>query len=540
MLKINTSIPMWEFFSKKTVFIITLMQSFVICTAQISPGELSSPHANLEGISNCTQCHVLGDKVSNEKCLQCHTDIRVRITNRKGYHSSVDVKGKQCTICHNEHHGKNFQLIRLNVSTFNHNLTGYPLSVPHAKISCKDCHNDKNITDPKLKARKNTYLGVNTACLTCHADYHRKTLSSDCLSCHDANSFKPATKFNHATARFVLTGKHTTVECIKCHKVEMPDGKKYQQFRDIRFSSCTNCHRDPHQNQFGQDCRQCHNESSFLAVKGISNFDHSKTGYILEGKHIVVNCKACHKTSYTDPLNHTLCSDCHTDYHQKQFAKNGSSPDCSACHSVKGFTPSFYTLEQHNQGTFPLQGAHLAVPCFECHKKEATWSFRGIGINCNNCHTDIHKALISAKYYSESNCATCHTNDTWNGVHFDHSTTRYMLSGSHAQVGCRLCHFRKDNEGRERQQFAGLTQNCPDCHEDIHQKQFEEKGTTDCMRCHVSGFWKISNFDHNTTTFKLDGEHAKVNCSGCHKNITNGQITYILYKIKEAKCESCH
>jgi hypothetical protein len=516
------------------------MQSFLICKAQISPGELSTPHSNLEGISNCTQCHVLGDKVSNDKCLKCHTEILQRISLQKGYHSSADVKGKQCVICHNEHHGKNFQLIRLDVAKFNHNLTGYPLSTPHAKKSCKDCHIDKYITDQKLKTRKNTYLGINTACLTCHADYHRKTLSSDCLNCHNQNAFKPATKFDHANARFTLLGKHPGVECIKCHKVDMTDGKKFQQFRDIPFSSCTNCHKDPHQNQFGQDCRQCHNETSFQAVKGIEKFDHNKTSFRLEGKHLTVNCKTCHKTSYTDPLKHTLCADCHTDYHQKQFAKNGVSPDCSTCHNVKGFTSSSYTVEQHNLGTFPLKGAHLAIPCFECHKKQTNWNFKGIGINCKDCHEDIHRTYITAKYYPESNCATCHTNENWSTVNFDHSSTGYILSGSHAQVGCRLCHFRQDNSGKVTQQFAGLTQNCADCHADVHHKQFENKGTTDCSRCHVSGIWKISDFDHNKTAFKLDGQHAKVNCAGCHKNKTVEQTTYVLYKIKEATCESCH
>ncbi len=30
---------------------------------QISPGDLSNAHKDLEGMSNCTKCHVLGDKV---------------------------------------------------------------------------------------------------------------------------------------------------------------------------------------------------------------------------------------------------------------------------------------------------------------------------------------------------------------------------------------------------------------------------------------------------------------------------------------------
>jgi hypothetical protein len=44
-------------------------------TGQISPGDLSEGHSHLEGMSNCTQCHTLGAKVSNEKCLACRQDF---------------------------------------------------------------------------------------------------------------------------------------------------------------------------------------------------------------------------------------------------------------------------------------------------------------------------------------------------------------------------------------------------------------------------------------------------------------------------------
>ena len=32
--------------------------------AQLSPGPLTNAHASLEGITNCTQCHTLGEKIS--------------------------------------------------------------------------------------------------------------------------------------------------------------------------------------------------------------------------------------------------------------------------------------------------------------------------------------------------------------------------------------------------------------------------------------------------------------------------------------------
>ncbi len=352
-------------------------------------------------------------------------------------------------MCHSEHNGKNFQLIRFDPAKFDHKLTGYRLSVPHARQECKVCHVLKNINDPKLKSKKVTYLGLNTDCLSCHEDYHLRTLSSSCLTCHTEEAFVPASKFNHKNAKFQLVGKHKSVDCIRCHKVEVIDGNKFQQFRGIQYNNCTSCHTDPHQNQFGQNCRQCHSEESFHIVSGIKNFDHNKTNFRLEDKHLIVNCKACHKNKFTDPLKHDLCSDCHSDYHNKQFVKNGIAPDCSQCHNVKGFTQFIFPVENHNLGRFPLKGAHSAIPCYECHKKQEQWNFREIGINCKDCHTDIHQPFIQSKYYPEAACKICHKENSWSEVSFNHSETDFKLTGAHQGLQCRVCHFRKNQEGME-------------------------------------------------------------------------------------------
>lgn len=517
-----------------------MLISFFTVEAQISPGDLANPHSHLEGISNCTQCHVLGDKVSREKCLLCHTEINDRTTQQKGYHSSSEVKAKECIVCHSDHHGKNFQLIRFDATKFDHSLTGYSLSIPHAKKDCKDCHIIKFIADQKIKTKKYTYLGLNQECLTCHADYHQKTLSSTCMNCHNSDAFKPATKFNHNSARFHLEGKHINVECIKCHKVETKDGKKFQQLRGIRDFNCVGCHKDPHQNKFGLNCKQCHNEDSFLIIKGGEQFDHNKTNYKLEEKHLLVNCKACHKTKFTDPLKFKLCADCHTDYHKKQFVRNGVSPDCSKCHSLKGFTQFSYTLDQHNLGTYPLQGSHLAIPCTDCHKKQPVWNFRGIGINCKDCHRDIHQNMIASKYYPEANCKICHNESRWSDVTFDHSKTDFILTGAHTKQNCRACHNTKASAGNSQAKFSGLAKNCSDCHKDNHYRQFEKSGITNCTECHDTENWKAYKFDHNKTAFKLDGKHINVSCTKCHKPQQEVSNFYVKYKLKVFTCESCH
>ncbi|MFH0841980.1 MAG: cytochrome c3 family protein [Bacteroidota bacterium] len=526
---------------RRTIGLIFLAVSAVCpLLSQISPGELSKAHSAYEGISNCTQCHVLGNKVSVDKCLACHSEIGDRIKSQKGYHSSSEVKGKLCFSCHSEHNGINFRLIRLDVTRFDHNLTEYPLSLPHSMRECRDCHKPSNISDPKLKVKTNTYLGAGTSCLTCHEDYHRQTLSSQCLTCHNPDAFKPATKFNHTSAKFQLNGKHKTVDCIKCHKIVTVNGMKFQEFRGLQFGNCTGCHNDPHKNKFGQNCRQCHTEQSFTVVKNTPGFDHSKTSFPLVEKHLLVDCKACHKGKLTDPVRHFRCDDCHSDYHDGQFLKNGLTPDCSQCHSVAGFTRFSFSVEQHNAGPFPLRYSHQAVPCTDCHKKLDRWSFRNIGLSCKECHNDIHQGRIEPRYYPDGKCNVCHNENRWADINFNHSATKFPLTGQHMKQSCRACHFRPDKSGIIQQKFYELTTTCTTCHNDNHNRQFEKNGLTDCLECHDTENWSASKFNHDNTAFKLDGKHINVPCAKCHKPQQEGNLVYVKYKLKEFKCESCH
>ena len=521
------------------IFILFLFPVFTV-TAQISPGQLATVHSHLEGISKCIECHTLGDKVTNDKCLGCHAELKTRIDLGKGYHSSADVKGKKCSSCHSDHHGLNFQILRFDKDKFNHNLTGFPLSGAHAKKLCKDCHKPEFISAARIKSKKFTYLGLTTNCIPCHQDYHQKTITAPCLDCHSNDAFKPAPKFNHATTKYPLAGMHQAVPCEKCHPLTLTNNIKFQKFAGVQFAQCSNCHADPHKGQFGTNCMGCHSETSFHTVKGIANFDHSKTKFPLENNHQALPCKSCHKGSVTDPIKHDKCIDCHKDYHNGQFATQGIIPDCTPCHTTKTFKEATFTIDQHNTAVFKLEGAHLATPCIACHVKNEKWSFRQIGSKCADCHRDVHETLIDLKFYPEHNCSACHTTQRWNDVSFDHSQTEYPLIGAHSPLDCRKCHFKKDSTGKDYQVFADLPRTCAGCHNDYHYKQFETNGVTDCTRCHQNAVWKIPAFDHNKTAFRLDGKHQQVPCVKCHFNVTEKNITYVLYKIKDFKCESCH
>jgi hypothetical protein len=522
------------------IIILLLLLATTSGFGQLSPGDLSQAHAKLEGMSNCTQCHDLGKKVNNNKCLECHKEIKTLIGQKKGYHSSAEATNKDCFACHSEHHGRKFDMIRFDEKKFNHDLTKYKLEGAHARVECKECHNPDNIQDASIRKKKDTFLGLKQECLTCHADYHQKTLSNNCVSCHDMKAFKPAAKFNHDDADYRLTGKHIGVDCIECHKVSTKNGTKFQEFSNVPHNDCIACHTDPHNKRFqgkctqchtersfaeligknrfdhnttdfelkgkhrsvdcinchkntsnpatafsfsskvaetqcvachkdvhsgrmGNDCAKCHTENSFVAVKSMTAFNHKTTDFPLEGKHIGVDCKLCHKGKYTDPINFSACKNCHKDYHQGEFAKNGVSPDCVTCHSVNaGFNQSTYSVDQHQKTQFPLSGAHSATPCFSCHVSEDRWTFKNKGTSCTQCHKNVHGERFAVK--GITNCERCHDTETWFPSKFDHNLTAFPLDGRHAAVECRLCHKPYEKDGKILVEYKIAKFTCIDCH----------------------------------------------------------------------------
>lgn len=509
--------------------------------AQISPGKLANGHAKLEGLSNCTSCHELGDKVSSAKCLACHKEIKNLTSHNEGYHVSPEVKGKECFACHSDHHGRTFQIVRFDTLKFNHQLSGYELRGKHSKISCSACHKSEFVkTKISQKTSGKSFLGMDTKCLSCHADFHQKTLSVECASCHGFDAFKPAPGFIHQNTKYPLIGKHADVGCIKCHPKEMKDGKDFQRFSGIAFANCTDCHKDVHDNKFGPDCRKCHSEVSFHQIQEKSSFDHSKTGYPLLGKHQSVDCKKCHPGSFTAPIKFDRCDRCHADYHKGQFVKNQIHPDCKECHQEKSFAETSFSTERHNQSSFKLDGAHAATPCIACHRKDAEWKFGEMANACISCHQNIHQNHISEKYLPENRCESCHQITNWTKITFDHQKTGFPLQGKHDGISCRDCHFKKETETEIIQKFAELKGDCQECHHDVHGNQFKINEKTDCSACHGFENWKADRFDHNLTRFKLDGGHQKVECKKCHLPNKSGTVPFIQYKNTEMKCKSCH
>ncbi len=126
-------------------------------------------------------------------------------------------------------------------------------------------------------------------------------------------------------------------------------------------------------------------------------------------------------------------------------------------------------------------------------------------------------------------CNTCHSSKGWqvdkSVFSFNHSKTKFVLSGQHNEVSCRQCHSTLV--------FSEAKSECNECHQDVHQ------GTTglDCGRCHTPVSWLVNNVTeiHQSGRFPLLGAHRTADCSDCHTSENN-----VRYDVPGVECIDCH
>lgn len=537
---------------RRVVALLVLLLGAAAARAQISPGELAKVHAAIDGSAGCLKCHAPGKGVDPERCLACHTVLRDRVASGRGLHAKPDYR--KCETCHIDHQGREAELRwwgRAGLAGFRHADTGYVLEGHHQGLACAKCHNPQRIANPAALARgganaERTFLGLGTACLSCHTDVHSGQFGTRaCDSCHTQQTWKPAALFDHARTKYPLAGRHASVACEKCHPVKAAGAAGPRVFASVPFSSCASCHRDPHQGRLGAACASCHSPNGWSALLKLSAFDHSRTMYPLEGAHRTVACDKCHKANLTAKLRFSKCSDCHADAHRGEFAARPDKGACESCHEVAGFANVRFGLDEHQRSAWPLSGAHRAVPCDKCHRRaagERTAAYRVAHAVCTDCHADPHRGGMK-RFSGAAGCATCHTQDSWRRGAFDHAATRFPLVLGHSTVPCASCH--KPVAGRRASEplaFTGLVTTCASCHEDIHAGQFAKGGVTACDRCHEgAAFRPAPRFDHNRdASWPLDGRHVQVPCASCHRGELREGRNVVRYKPLATSCAACH
>jgi hypothetical protein len=597
--------------------------------ALVSPGALSQPHATLEGIRNCEKCHEAGNRVTGAKCLSCHQPIADRIRARRGVHRTV--AAGDCVTCHAEHQGATGELRPFDLSQFDHGRdAGYPLDGRHAPLAakcaschktrsylgvstaCASCHQDVHkgtlgatcetchTTRTAFKEvrqgfdhskaafkldgaharvaceschKNGQFKGVAFAtCASCHRDPHTPKAAEACATCHTTATWRTR-RFDHATTKFALAGKHATVACAGCHV------RPALQVTP-RYDTCASCHTDPHKGAFKQDCKACHNEQSFAKAP----FDHTATAFPLTGRHAPAACTACH-TSLARAAQRTGrttapatvdfgglkkdCASCHDDVHR---ANLGAA--CESCHTTERFAVTTYT---HRTPTSFFAEAHTPATCVSCHQRTgpaavpdlvrartspppvtaaavstntatpvrgslAGTVFTAASQACATCHADVHLGQVAAT------CESCHAVATPKfGVTsaFNHARTTFALNGKHAGVECRKCHTSQAGTfpagAGTAVRLTGIATTCATCHADVHLGQLGAR----CESCHTDQTFKLSTYTHKNPAQRafFVGPHTTAACSACHTPATGafaaGTGTAVRYAVP-TDCTACH
>ncbi len=271
------------------------------------------------------------------------------------------------------------------------------------------------------------------------------------------------------------------------------------------------------------------------------------------------SCTSCHRLGGQATFK---CLECHTEiagrlanghgYHAHVVAKDAGSKACVRCHSehngdqfaIVKWDPSQQQFD-HSQTGWPLIGKHAGLLCSRCHNpaniaageksqikvKDLSRTFLGATRDCIGCHKDPHQGQLGRT------CEQCHNSGDWKTVpNFDHSRTRYALTGAHVRVNCQKCHTPAQPGGPPR--WTGLVfDRCNGCHTDPHRGAF----AASCQSCHNSEKWKAvgasalaAKFDHGRTKYPLQGKHAEVRCDQCH---VQGDFKK---PIAFQKCSDCH
>ncbi|MCA9518735.1 MAG: hypothetical protein KC635_27560, partial [Myxococcales bacterium] len=476
----------------------------------------------------CEQCHVrettkkggLGPTplaIGVKVCKDCHADVH------KGQFDAQMTGGKSCDACHTTTAWKAGD-------TFDHDKTAFPLRGVHADAACESCHK-RPATPPGAPPAPIQYKGLPTTCEGCHRDPHLAQFTTapnpkTCTTCHDERTWKQE-PFDHAgLAGWPLEGHHAAQTCEACHDSRtLASGVNVVHYR-LGYRACADCHANPHRAvgakvtgarhpdvpDIGGDCESCHNASDWRQVAATATaFDHSLTGFPLDGRHKTAACTACHGPGLKTDEARAACESCHTDVHR---GENGKS--CESCHDARSWRPTDALL-RHRKTRFPLVGAHAAADCTACHQlgREETW--RSTPTECFACHAglyrrpDIHPNHVDARFSHE--CDSCHSQYSFTPARLQHDVF-FPLRGSHEAADCFSCH--------QNGVYGGTPKQCYACHADDYNGAIDPPHASyamsrQCESCHNDVAWQPTRANWHDHVFKISsGHHAGFTCADCH------------------------
>ena len=186
-------------------------------------------------------------------------------------------------------------------------------------------------------------------------------------------------------------------------------------------------------------------------------YDHETTSIPTEGAHSKLGCEACHVDEEYDDIP-MQCQGCHDGGIAlgKPTGHMSTSENCDACHNTISFRipqgSTRATEFDHELTGFPLQGAHRALVCSDCHRNQV---FRGTPSRCMVCHDGISAPGKPLNHVpSNLDCSECHSVWTFSVARFDHFA---------ATAPCFTCHNGTTAPGKPPNHIVSSNQ-CDACH----------------------------------------------------------------------------
>ena len=339
---------------------------------------------------------------------------------------------------------------------------------------------------------------------------HGNGLQIDCGECHSPERWTPVDKpptFQHGKTGFALDSAHARVSCRDCHRTLV--------FNQIG-TACADCHKDAHRGELGARCETCHTPTTWTNQREMF-LVHSRTRFPLFVSHARLDCTACHRNQ--NPTQYKLtpaeCGNCHLTTFaattNPSHVQGGFSRRCEDCHNTT--SPTWQGAAFEHPASFPLAGRHAGITCVRCHPGRV---YTGTSPQCASCHRPDYDRAANPNHVASGfpmQCENCHTIQGWRPAIFDHSQTRFALTGAHTRTDCAKCH-----PGGK---YTGTPSDCYACHQanynaTTNPNHVAGRFSTRCTDCHNTGAWKPANFDHSKTRFPLNGAHERLDCAKCH------------------------
>ncbi len=476
------------------------------------PGTKMS-HVNIT--SNCASCHETGDSWYGVTMVDRPT---------KAQDASHPTTG-DCSNCHTS------------TTSFTSGVTSKPANHIPTSQPCALCHT----TAGNYAVYVMSHSGITNNCIQCHGtglsfanivpkeppSNHIPTASIACEGCHSPTVFTAfsGTKMNHTPV--------ASMTCESCHET----GDAWFGVKMVDR---------PSGHHTGQDCKGCHNTSTFNDAAAAAA---AKPGATIQSvsKPAASGSAA---TSSAATSTRAAAATTATTATTATAATAASAATATTATQARASSPAA-------PATFNLAGAMAALAgrASVVNPGPQAFTHLGLGRECSTCHNGLVATGQSPKHIpSTGSCGNCHTTIAWTPARFEHRGVLLACTSCHDSVhatgkparhvqtalACATCHsttawipviFR----------HSGISGSCQSCHNGLGASGKpigHMVAALDCAACHHNTLaWSPATYVHTGSHYP--GEHrAALSCTQCHT--TNTEQVPWPRPASAPACGACH